>query len=315
MEWSNYKVGKLPTGRSFSDDCRQITTVSHVAHLDTAISIVLDGKIRQNPIFDRSKLNTSRVLVVWASPNHWTNGFRYGNVAFQFGFQALVVNKKYYWVEAMTGYTPTACRILVTSEDRSNTLTPYDPAAGDGPWWFDGKDHYYNSNYCLEFMFESELKLSDLDDFNFVKHHSSFCSRSRDVGNRCPERGKEAGPAGAKFFAMAAARRLDLSEIHPFFTEENGRISSAVDTALNCTLRPLSKMKDADFLGLLKKNADAKLAVARSLLNASAFSRGDEVRSLAGLYRSEDEALDFVATVLSETLGIEDEHSIRKKMT
>jgi len=54
---------------------------------------------------------------------------------FTYDFADLIEGKNFYWVEAMTGYNPTACRILITSEDRSASLPTYDPNRGDGPWW------------------------------------------------------------------------------------------------------------------------------------------------------------------------------------
>lgn len=107
--WSKYKVGRPSTTKSWTDSCRPCKEVSHVSHVEAALKIVGEKKIRQGLVFDESMLNTERILVTWVSPNSWVNGFRYGNVRFTYDFVDLIKGKKFYWVEAMTAYSPTAC--------------------------------------------------------------------------------------------------------------------------------------------------------------------------------------------------------------
>ena len=106
-----------------------------------------------------------------------------GNIAFELDWEKLIENKRFYWVGAMQ-YTPRACRILITEKDRDEKLKPYLPAEGDGPWWADDeKDkHYWNGNYCLEFMLEDEIPLSSISELRFVRHHpvsTCTCRRGR----------------------------------------------------------------------------------------------------------------------------------------
>jgi hypothetical protein len=160
--WLKYKVGSPSTRSNWTEpSCQPCTEVSHVSHVEAALKIVGEKKIRQGLVFDESMLNTERVLVTWVSPNYWANGFRYGNVRFTYDFADLIKGKNFYWVEDMTVYNPTACRILITSTDRSASLPTYDPSRGDGPWWFDSStgNHYINGAYCLEFMVEDDLKV------------------------------------------------------------------------------------------------------------------------------------------------------------
>lgn len=177
-EWHKFKVGELSTSRGWvNPDCQLLTTVSHVAHLETTKRIFRDGKINSGLIFDKSKLNTERILVAWLSPNHWSDGFRYGNVRFNYDWKTLIANKRYYWVESLA-YGVKACRILVTEEDRSDILEEYDPTRHDGPWWFDEKNdtHYWNGNYCLEIMIENDVDIDDCLTIDFVDHHRQFCN-------------------------------------------------------------------------------------------------------------------------------------------
>jgi hypothetical protein len=81
--------------------------VFHVTHLDIAIKILQDKKIRPSLIRDESILNSDRIEVNWLSPNHWPIGYRYGNVRFKFYFKELVEDRNIYWVEEMDAYSPT----------------------------------------------------------------------------------------------------------------------------------------------------------------------------------------------------------------
>src|SRR4051794_25924403 len=97
--WSKFKVG-VPATKGFNSDCQKFGTVSHTSHVDSALSILSRGEIRPYLVFDESLLNDQRILVSWLSPNHWHNGYRYGNIRFDFDFQSLIAGKHFYWVEA-----------------------------------------------------------------------------------------------------------------------------------------------------------------------------------------------------------------------
>src|SRR5215472_9733574 len=94
-EWKQYAI---------SDSFSRIPNeyVCHVCHVEDAVRIFEDGEIRPSLVSDESKLRTTRTIVTWLSPNHWVNGFRYGNVAFQFEWKRLIAGKQLYWVEAIT---------------------------------------------------------------------------------------------------------------------------------------------------------------------------------------------------------------------
>lgn len=183
----------------FDPTCVELESVSHVAHISTAKRVIEDYSLRADLVYDASILNSERIRVVWLSPNDWAYGFRYGNIRFTLGWAKLVEGKRYYWVEAMRQYNPTACRILVTDTDYSESLPLYDPRVGDGPWWIDGEgNHWWQGRLCLEIMFEGNIQLDEVMKLDFVEHHRNLCN----VGAAyCEYRGVEGSVAGAEFIA------------------------------------------------------------------------------------------------------------------
>src|SRR5262245_55019378 len=137
-EWGPYVVPDPQVGITFQGEIANLDEISHVVHIGHAISIVTDQKIRPGLVFDKSKLNATRTLVCWLSPNHWPEGYRYGNIKFVFDWKRLLAkeNIKYYWVEAIKEYNPNACRILLSQKDHSSTpgLTQFDPNIRTMPW-------------------------------------------------------------------------------------------------------------------------------------------------------------------------------------
>jgi hypothetical protein len=140
-EWEKYKIQP-----STISNASHLNRIGHTCHIDQAASILQDGRIKPRLVFNKSRLNKKRILVAWLSPNHWSAGYRYGSIKFEFDFSDIVKNKRFYWVEAITKYSPAACRILIADQDRSNILNVYDPTNGDGPWYHDKKKdrHYFN---------------------------------------------------------------------------------------------------------------------------------------------------------------------------
>lgn len=206
-EWEKFKVGTPSEYENgYEQDCYCFDVVGHVCHIDQAINILKEGKIRSGLVYDKSRLNKSRISVTWISPNNWWKyGFRYGNISFQFDWKYLIRGKKYYWVESIRHPEHVACRILITNQTHDN-LPPYDPETEKptGPWWYDKENdkHYFNSDkICVEFMFEEDLSLSNLNEIKFVKHHSDYCSINRNNPSSCKESGMEADTASALFFA------------------------------------------------------------------------------------------------------------------
>lgn len=208
--WSRFRVGSPSTRSNWTEpDCQPLTSVAHVAHVPSALRIVEDGRLRADLVFDKSKLNTERIRVVWLSPNDWTNagGFRYGNVRFHFDWPMLVANRRVYWVESIA-YGVEACRILLTDTDYSASLDVYDPTTGEGPWWRSPSgQHYWNGDHCLEIMLEGDLDLADATEVDFVKHHPKRCSIDY---RSCHYLGMRADAGGAEFIAAMTSRKPSL---------------------------------------------------------------------------------------------------------
>ena len=207
----DYVVADLdPNLKICVQGCYKLEDVRHVTHVRNAINIVEEGKLHAALIYDESILNSERIQVVWLSPNYWTLGYRYGNIGFTYDWKNLVAGKNYYWVEAM-GYSPHACRILVTQNnfDDNANLTSYDPTQRNGPWWFDEKNdqHYFNGDYCLEIMFDGDLALADSLKIDFVDHHKDFCCLS---GSDCNFAGRSGDSVRQLFLAILISRELVL---------------------------------------------------------------------------------------------------------
>ena len=313
--WFKYKVGSPSIKKNWTEQsCQPCTEVSHVSHVDAALKIVGEKKIRQGLVFDESILNTERVLVTWASPNFWANGFRYGNVRFTYDFADLIEDKNFYWVEAMTAYNPAACRILITSTDRSANLPTYDPNRGDGPWWFDSSSgtHYINGNICLEFMIEDDLKISKATRVDFVQHHGEFCSMHRTSPKDCDQLGLSNGKGGARFLMMAAGRGVDLSPLRMSLIEENGELSHQVQNALGWVAHKFQKL---DYSAKVTASSDTGKAVARAVLNSLAIGQKSEAELLASMFRSEAMLIKAIATIIGDSLGWNDTSAIRSAMS
>lgn len=313
--WHAYKIG-LPSARAnwVEPTCQPCTEVSHVSHVETALRIVGAKLIRQGLVFDESMLNTERILVTWLSPNSWVNGFRYGNVRFTYDFADLVKDKHFYWVEAMTAYNPTACRILITSADRSAILPTYDPSRGDGPWWFDSSSgkHYVNGNYCLEFMVEDDLKVRKATCVDFVQHHGEYCSEHRTSPKDCNELGLSNGRGGARFLMLAASRGVDLSLLRKSLIEEDAELSYRVTNALGWVAHKFQKL---DYAARVRASSDMGKAVARAVLNALAIDQKSEADLLASMFYSESSLIKALAVVIGESIGWEDTDAIRSAMS
>src|SRR5579884_811025 len=130
--WSKYAVEGSCTG--WNNRCMPLISIGHVRHVREALTVVQNRRISECLVYDESKLNKDRTHVVWTSANtSWNKGSIYGNIMFLFPWDTLIRGKKTYWVEDVEKYSPPACRLLVTDEDR-NDLEPYDPVLDDGPW-------------------------------------------------------------------------------------------------------------------------------------------------------------------------------------
>jgi len=286
--WAAFAVGTPSTKSNWVEpDCVPLQTVSHVTHVKNALSIARAGRLKPDLVYDKSRLNDSRITVNWLSPNDWSMGFRYGNVRFVFDWaQIVAVEKvKFYWVEAID-YQPKACRILVTRNDydSDNRLVRYDPSLRTGPWWWDRANdtHYWNGKFCLEVMVEEGLGFRRCTRTDFVTHHLHQCCIDPKT---CPDLGRSSESAGAEFLAALLAEEIPVARLKlaPLDDQPIATVSS-LWSAWN---HLWEKLKDAPHEGPLTTNDAAGEALLRAILGA--FSRGNdsETRQLAALFASE----------------------------
>jgi hypothetical protein len=302
-EWTKFRVG-TPAAKGFNSDCVSLASISHVSHITSAIDIIDCREIRPSLVFDESVLNDKRILVTWLSPNYWSNGFRYGNVRFEFDFKALIQNKNYYWVESIAYKVP-ACRILITDENRDDILKKYNPMSGDGPWWHDtSKDiHYWNSNHCLEFMLESTVSLDALKAIDFVTHHSEWCSIHRYNQSKCKDLGLSGLRSGARFFSSAVTTDTDLGYLKDFFIDDENHAKSNLDDAISRI--KLAIANDVTYAGEIVHGGNKSAPVARSVLAAIAYGRIDEAKELAAYFSSSDELYKTICNLIGDCLDSE----------
>ncbi len=305
-EWTRFRVGSPSTKTNWvNPDCQPLIAIYHVAHLDTALRITADGRLRAGLVFDKSKLNTERILVTWLSPNDWTGagGFRYGNVRFAFEWERLIQDKRYYWVESIAYGVP-ACRILITSNDYMEKLEEYDPTLKNGPWWYDLENglHYWNGNYCLEIMLEQDLDIQESIGTDFVDHHPQYCS----IGSaRCATRGLQRDPAGALFVAALVGQGIDpgalkLTQPTPFSYHQNDLHRAWFQ--LRNDLHGL----EATYEGQITFGHPSALPIARAICNAYAQSRQLDLSRLINLFQSEDSMIENCAAAIADHFLVTD---------
>ena len=194
-EWRTYAC-KGPIG---DDSCAELDMVHHSAHVPQAQRVIEDGRIHAALVYDKSRLNRSRLAVSWLSANRWGLGSIYGNVEFSFRWPEVVEGRRIYWVEAITDYSPTAYRFLLTKRDLSDSklVQRYRPTDDDGPLRLIDKKWYANLSFTSEFMIDDDLPMDLCRRIDFVQHHRDLC---KDYGSRCKHR---YSPYEARFFVLA----------------------------------------------------------------------------------------------------------------
>jgi len=305
--WRKFSIGRPSDRSSWTEpDCQPLVSVAHVAHVPTALRIAEDRRLRADLVFDKSKLNTERIRVVWLSPNDWdgAGGFRYGNVRFHFDWATLVQGKRSYWIESIA-YGVAACRILLTDTDYSSTLDVYDPTVGDGPWWESPSgEHYWNGEYCLEVMVEDDLELALATAVDFVKHHAKRCNIDYKTCGYC---GTSRDKGGAEFIAAMVSRFPSLNL--PGLVVDNGtgpRPGWSLDGAVSTLLRRIGKVS-AGVAGSVGRSDASARALARAVL-ASYANPGinEDLSKVAAHFACVDELEGAVADAIAAAAGLPD---------
>jgi hypothetical protein len=301
--WTSYPVGKRSTRKNWVEaSCQTLSVVSHVTHVHNALEVLRVGSIKPQLIYDESRLNTKRVLVVWLSPNDWSGagGFQYGNISFDLSWKKLIRDKHFYWIGAME-YSPTACRILITEKDRDEKLMRHVPSRGDGPWWDDEENekHYWNGNLCLEFMLEEEIPLSSISKLNFVKHHNSRCSISPQS---CPDRRHRSELGAARLLAGACGRRL-LSRRPRIWVEDDKPKECLLFAWRQLHERLCHEIQEWD--AAVKATTEKAAAVARAGMGALCDQSSRDLRHPFGLFKSEKAVIEACGAVIERDLNLE----------
>lgn len=270
-EWVKFKVGS-----SLSQGCEPFDAISHVAHVHAAVDILQTKKIRAGLVFDESKLNDCRLLVTWLSPNSWSNGFRYGNIRFNFSLKRIIQEKKYYWVEAIAYKIP-ACRILI-SDKKHDDLKEYNPNDGDGPWWYDHKrdTHFFNNNFCLEFMVEDDIVIEreSLVSIDLVNHHKDWCSENCCNPKNCGQLGMHSQKAGALFIATLVGQNQKFDIPFFYLIDENKMKQDVLYYAFSWLYRIVGS-KSLKYSGTVGHTDKPAEAIARAVCNAYATNFND----------------------------------------
>ena len=312
-EWSKFSIG-TPSNKSnwTNQDCVPFDSLDHVTHIQSSLTILRDRKIKTGLIFDKSILNQERILVVWLSPNVWGRGYRYGNIRFKFDLNKILEDKQFYWVESIAYGIP-ACRILLTDKEH-NSLSPYDPSIKGGPWWFDSstEQHYFNNHFCLEFLIEEDLPITNDEVLDFVSHHNQWCSINRNNPTRCSELGLPEWHAAGKFIASVLADSVTFP-IQLFNKEKNNAILGAINYCWSNLCFNLTENDNVEYSGKISHEDNESISLSRAICNAFAYSIADEDEVLISMFKSKKDLKYSLAKLLSSHFTLNNWQDIIKK--
>jgi hypothetical protein len=219
----------------------------------------------------------------------------------------IIDGKRYYWVEVMEKYNPPALRILITSKDYSEKLSEYNPKKPDGPWWYSEEDrkHYWNNNYCIEFMIEENLFLADCGEVSFVDHHATFCNINYRT---CLDKGLGKDRAASFLFSRLAAEDSDI-EYFNLGEDRNGVIIPNRYLRSAYAWIVLTLTKDFTAIGSVSTGDDIADSLVRSIMLFFGIRDFERSKKLAQLFKNEAELRVTIAKTLSRTFKIPDYRS------
>lgn len=301
-EWREFVVGPDPA----DFDCSLLDSATHVSHVPHAWRITEESLIRPQLIYDVSRLNKSRTLVNWLSPNYWHDGSRYGNIGFEYSWNYLIRGRVPYWVEVIRKYKPPACRILFVNADsvQPSDLEPFDPGKRDGPWWYDTgtNTHYCNAKICLEILVADELSLSGLQRLSLVDHHPRFCSLWKGEHN-CGYKNVKGPHAGALFLAGLFGASIDTGSLRLMeVCDGHQELTAEADTALEQLRRQTGKLR-CRFRGKTTNRSKAAVPIAKAVLMAFAKRFEADASALGGLFVARDDFDRAICQVIQESLS------------
>jgi hypothetical protein len=281
-EWEQYKI---------ADKYAELTTVKHIVHLPVARRIIEDGKIKSGLVFDKSRLNKSRISVTWLSANDWSPGSLYGTVEFQFSWEKIIKHKRIYWVEAMPSYHPAAFRFLLTFEEITSPLvTKYDPEKDDGPLKkVDGKWRWH-PDFCSEFMVADDFPMSETTGVSFVHHNQRYCRTK----SNCIEQTTNPAPQTTSGKLLAYILAHGVHDLDRHMAPDPGGRNGILDMASAWLWIVLNYVK---YTGSVKNDDECDSAL-KGALALFGVDKIDDGKKLLGLMAGSSEAHAALARVI-----------------
>jgi len=293
--------------RKLPYDYRKLfSAVYHITHVPASKYLLETKCIIPQLIHDKSKLNTERIQVIWLSPNEWYQGSLYGNVRFSYDFTKMIFGKKFYAVEVMTDYNPTACRILITDKDYTSNalLEEYNPhILNNGPWYIDPDgNNFYHKDYNIEFMFEDQLSLNDAIKVDFVKHHPDLCNI---YDNRtCPYLGFTGETAENVFVSYLISNNIQLRNLKLHLSKSESTWS-LLDIALSFE-KIAGLITNNVFEGTSTLSSETKKQLARSILDLVAKQDYNSANTLTKVFSSKEELIKCIRMLFGEYFKVDE---------
>lgn len=276
----------------------------HVAHILPARRIIEDGKLAAGLVYDESLLKTRRLAVTWLSANTWGSGSIYGTVEFSFPWKKIVAGKRFYWVEEMPRYTPSAYRILLTDSARDFSkwgLQPYEPASDRGPLRQRDGVWFWNGQYTSEFMVTADIELADCNDLRFVTHHPTICQRYK---KQCEEKTLDWKRTGARIIAFligSGLKSLDHILKRQAMTVDHSMFDIGIKGIL-------ARLRDRSSFGGKIKRKESSVAVLKGALSFYGNGQYKSARELLKLLQSRTVFNDALVDIVNGHLGVTDWH-------
>ncbi len=176
--WSKFTISK--------ENRTELKYVHHATHIGSAIGILKDGIIKPSLITLSTALQNLGIHSLWLSPNHWSEGSRYGSILFHFEFRQLINIGTLYWVESMDDFKTPTVRFLISRKKSAKRygLRKYDAALESGPIELVDGRYFWNSDLSLQIMIDESLDTNGAKKISTHKHHYDLCC----ISNDCQER-------------------------------------------------------------------------------------------------------------------------------
>lgn len=302
-EWEDYGIAQL----GCTNGCRTFTQVTHDTHIDAALQILRDGKLKPALTEDRgSWLSGERIFVCWLSPNEWGShhGSCYGNIQFGFNWPWQELgDMNIYWVECAQEAIP-ATRILITKTNWDGKLRRYNPWTDNGPWRIDPKTetHYRNGSVKLQFLFEESIDVDADTRVRAILHAIGKCKL-----DPCPDRKLTEKNVRCHFLAGLVAGRVCGRPGWGWTTNESDKVApTSILTDVACELiSEIVRYYPSNPAGVVEESSGSASYLARAVLDAYRRREREATMHLCALYRDARALRSSIEKALSETFELE----------